>query len=177
MVCLQCLDERLEVDPESLHESTIAEIVTDAEKDGSVLPVPFRRDVVSYVISVKTDLQQSTAYDTAVDILRCRKFLGISPPSDRDDLKDHVYVVCMEIVRASGVNLFHFDQAALFMSILEQRDDRIVAVPRLTLESLYWTLVKQNMKMDDIVIPWIGQDVYTHLTSKARDIRHEYNIM
>ena len=175
MVRLACLDDSAEVDATALRQSAIASIVSDAADDGSSLDIPFRRASVLYVLNPTEEEATAMSFEDALDVVSCRRFLGMDDPDD--PVLHRLYGVSMEIVRASGVNPFHFDQAVLFMTILNKQDDRIVPVPRHTLESLYWTCVIQKVHLEAEVIAWIGPDVYHDLDSCARRVRQEYNII
>lgn len=171
MVLFSCTDGPLKVRSSSLQKTSLAEIVNDAERDGSVLALPFSIRVVKHAFR---NNDMDVAFDDALDVLRCRDFLGVSVPEHCDALLNRVYGVTMEIVRAGGINLFHFDQAAMFMRILEERDARLVPVPRLYLEQVFWAGVQAGLDLQPAVAQWLGRDTYDDLVGMARGLRDIY---
>jgi len=103
--------------------------------------------------------------------------MGIDGDPDSDALLNKMYAVTMCIVKSSGVNLFHFDQASLFTSILSKVDDRFVHIPRVLLEKLYWTCMQAHLDLDASVKSWIGIEAFDELIGIARRERITYDII
>jgi len=142
----------------------------DALRDVPVdqeIPVPFRGKVVSLAIK-----QHKHVYDFECwqDVIACCSFLNLKVSEASQVLSNFV---TMEIVRASGINLFHFDEAFLFMNVLNMRDPRIIPVDRLLLERLYWHLVTSKSDLTSTVQGVMGVDTYEESITSTRKLREE----
>ena len=146
----------------------LPEIMQDILQDvpGEDIPVPFSGDVVSMAINQHRDVYD---FERWPDVIACCSFLGVDV-SERCQMLSHI--ITMEIVRASGHNLFHFDEASLFMNVLYTRDKRLIPVDRVEVEKMYWMLLKCS-DMTQTVQEVLGVERYDQCVEVARTVQKQ----
>ena len=143
----------------------LPEVIRESER----ATVPFDAQVLSPALN-----QHRNAYDFErwSDVIACCSFLNVPLSAHCVQLSN---LVTMEIVRAAGNNLFHFDEACVFMNVLYTRDRRMVPVGRNELERLYWFLVTSKCSditetVKDVVG---GVQTYEECVDTARALKRE----
>lgn len=179
-VALRCNDDILVIpmqeDLDVLRKSSIGSFYTQAEEeDVADLSIPFSSTSVRYVLNQGHVVVQDLSFDEALEVRRCRDYLGLN----RDDVVDNrLFAVSMEITRAAGVNLCHFQEASLFMNVLSKTcDDRIVPMSPRGLEGCYWQCVHAKLNLEPIVRAFIGDATYDDLVAKARHCIYSFKVV
>lgn len=131
--------------------------------------VPFPTRVVELSLNQHCNIVATCySFDLWPGVVHCCSFLGIRVSEDALQLHR---LLTMEVVRASGVNLFHFDEAVLLMKLLTIHDRRLMPIDRMTLEGLYWGWVNENFDMQPTARRYISD--YDDLVARARRVRKE----
>jgi hypothetical protein len=104
-------------------------------------------------------------------VVACASYLGIVFPESVILVSK---LVTLEIVRASGVNPFHFHEASFFTTMLSNHDNRLMCIDPLELERIYWLVVRSNTNLEHEIGHHLGNDAYDSTVKKARDLRTQY---
>jgi hypothetical protein len=145
-------------------ERETAEGETDTENEQTLdLPFPFS--------ALDVALERKYSFDGWDSIIECASYLGIVFPENVILVSK---LVTLEIVRASGVNPFHFHEASFFTTMLSNHDTRFMCIDPVELERLYWLVVRSNTNLEHEIKRHLGNDAYYSTVKKARELRTQY---
>jgi hypothetical protein len=145
-------------------ESETAEGENDRENE-QTLDIPFPFSAMDVALERKYSFSE---WDT---IIECASYLGIVFPESVIVVSK---LVTIEIVRASGVNPFHFTEASFFTTMMSNHDTRLMCIDPVELERLYWMIVRSNTNLEHEIRIHIGHDAYDSTVKKTREIRTQY---
>jgi hypothetical protein len=145
-------------------ESETAEGETDTENEQTLdIPFPFS--------ALDVALERKYSFDEWDTIIACASYLGVVFPESVIFVSK---LVTMEIVRASGVNPFHFHEASLFTTMLSNHDTRLMCIDPVEMERIYWMIVRSNTNLERDIRDHLGNDTYDSTVTKARELRTQY---
>ena len=137
----------------------------ETTENEQTLDIPFPFSAVDVALERKYSF---TEWDT---IIACASYLGIVFPENVILVSK---LVTLEIVRASGVNPFHFHEASFFTTMLSNHDNRLMCIDPVELERLYWLVVRSGTNMEHEIKEHLGNDAYDSTVAKARELRTQY---
>jgi hypothetical protein len=127
------------------------------------IPFPFS--------AVDVALERKYSFDEWDTIIACASYLGIVFPENVILVSK---LVTLEIVRASGVNPFHFREASFFTTMLSNHDTRLMCLDPVEIEKMYWMVVRSNTNLEYEIRDHLGNDAYASTVKKARELRTQY---
>ena len=135
----------------------------DTEENILDIPFPFS--------AVDVALERKYSFDEWDTVVACASYLGIVFPESVILVSK---LVTLEIVRASGVNPFHFHEASFFTTMISNHDKRFMCLDPVDLEKIYFLVLGSNTNLESDIRDHIGHDAYESCVDKARNLRTQY---
>jgi hypothetical protein len=139
--------------------------IAEGDERDQTLDIPFPFSAVDVA------LERKYSFDEWDTVVACASYLGIVFPESVILVSK---LVTLEIIRASGVNPFHFHEASFFTTMLSNHDNRLMCIDPLELEKIYWMVIRSNTNLQRDIRDHIGHDAYTSCVAQAREIRTQY---
>jgi hypothetical protein len=137
----------------------------EGDEHDQTLDIPFPFSAVDVA------LERKYSFDEWDTVVACASYLGIVFPESVILVSK---MVTLEIVRASGVNPFHFHEASFFTTMISNHDNRLMCIDPLEVEKIYWMVVRSNTNLERDIRDHIGNDAYESTVEQARELRTQY---